>query len=359
MSVVCYRDPDYAGPSLRLSPGFYFGERQLRGTVARSSYDESLDDAITSIRVPARYIVVLYPAGGYSASGARAIIGPQDIPDLTAIGINDKTSAIRVVMYEAASSAVPRDFGVNLYWSQTPGGVPQAVLGQGDYDQTRLNSDEVGAGDFRSLCARSNTIAVLYEKPAFEPDSNSTVLLPGECVSVERLDMSSIQSIRVLFTEEPPKPGAPTWAAGPSPLEAAAAQLGRLSIVHSFPRRNMHFASPVDDLGKQPPIVHSSRPIPAQSAATPAQSAASLLSRPMLFGAAALLAAAIPTATLLRHPSLAYAAAGQLALVLLVIALLPGINGAMQKYSPPVQEARSVPSAPAGTQRLSRSHYAE
>ena len=172
MPVILYRDANYAGSSIRLQPGFYSGRDELQGGTRGSSYEEDLSNEISSIRVDAGYIAVLYAGLSASASGggARTIVGPSEIPDLSAVGMNDKTSAVQVYMFEEASSALPRDFGVSLhnttYGASSAGShrVGGIHIGQGSYDRTRLDSDEVkiGSSGVRGLCVGPNTLAILY-----------------------------------------------------------------------------------------------------------------------------------------------------------------------------------------------------
>lgn len=235
MPVILYRDANFAGPIVRLQPGFYSGRRDLEGAVRGSSTGEDLDNQISSIRVDNGYIAVLF--GGYSASasgGARTLIGPTDVPDLAAVGMDDKTSAVQVLMFEPFSSAVPRDFGVTLY-SDTYKSGTQVHIGQGSFDRARLDSDEIKLGPrgVQSLCVGPNTIAVLYEGNTFESTLDSVVVGPGTCVpDVEQLGMIGssgvprISSIRVLYAAATPSGGHASVSTGLSPWERAMATLG-------------------------------------------------------------------------------------------------------------------------------------
>ena len=241
MPVILYRDPNYEGPSIRLQPGFYSGRRDLEGKVRGSSYGEDLDDKISSVRVDAGYVAVLYsghaPTPGGLAGGARTLIGPTEIPDLGAVGMDDNTSSVRVLMYEPFRSAIPRDFGVTLFNHSYPVGPGGGIqIGQGNYDRARLDSDEVDINPdgIKSLCVGMGTIAVLYEGNSFESTLNSTVVLPGECVQDTRdLRMSStgtgpgINSIRVLYAAVGDGPS-DTVSVGESPASRAVSTLGSL-----------------------------------------------------------------------------------------------------------------------------------
>lgn len=236
MPVVLYKDKNFNGPNLRLQPGFYSGRRDLEGTTRGSSSGEDLNNQISSIRVDNGYIAVIYsgmsPTPGGLAGGARALIGPAEIPDLGAVGMDDKTSSIRVLMFEPFRSATPRDFGVTLYHHAHPrpggGGIH---IGQGNFDKNRLQSDEVkvNSGGVRAMCVGPSTIAVLYEGSNFETTLNSTVVLPGECIAdISDLKLSStgddsgINSIRVLYAAE----SGNSVAIGETPFQRAVSTLG-------------------------------------------------------------------------------------------------------------------------------------
>lgn len=244
MPVILYRDKNYGGPSLRLQPGFYSGRRDLQGTTRGSSYGEDIDDEISSIRVDNGYIAVLYnshsPTPGGLAGGARTLVGPTSIPDLSTVGMDDNTSSVRVLMYEPFVSAVPRDFGVTLFNHNYPVGRGGGIqIGQGDYDRSRLDSDEVDINPdgVKALCVGPGTIAILYEGNNFESTLNSTVVLPNECVQdTYDLRMSStgtgsgINSIRVLYAALPEQSSAgssTTVSTGEDVMSRAASTLGR------------------------------------------------------------------------------------------------------------------------------------
>lgn len=245
MPGTLYRDANFEGPFLKLQPGFFSGERDLRGGTRGSSQDENLDNKISSVRVDKGYIAVLH--GGYSASansGSRVLIGPTDVPNLAAVGMDDKTSSIRVLTYQPYLSAVPRDFGVTLSESiGSPGGLGIRI-GQGSYDRARLDSEEVrlrGRGVL-SLCVGSGTIAVLHEGGDFESTQNSVLVLPNTCVEdIGNLGMmgddgnSKVNSIQVLYAST----GEPTGVvSGETPLQRAVRTLG--TSVGSQPSQDRH-----------------------------------------------------------------------------------------------------------------------
>ena len=237
MPVILYKDANYEGAYLRLQPGFYAGQRDLEGATQGSSYGEPLNREVSSIRVDDGYIAVLYGTVSESATGgARTLIGPTEVPDLGAVGMDDKTSAIKVLLYEQWKAAVPRDFGVTLYSSPYKSG-SRVEIGQGDFDRARLDSPEVNLGSNRiqSVCAGSDTIVVLYEGNNFESTMNSIVVTPGGCIEdVATAGMTDsaghpvVGSIRVLYAAskagmDPARPGV---AAGISATERAYATLG-------------------------------------------------------------------------------------------------------------------------------------
>jgi hypothetical protein len=244
MPVILYRDVNFAGPSVRLQPGFFSGRDDLEGKTRGSSYGEDLSDEISSVRVDSGYIAVLYGGFGPSASGggARTLVGPTEIADLGTIGMNDAVSSAEVFMYTNSQSvAVPRDFGVTLYETTRYGSQPWfggIHIGQGDYDRTRLDSDEVkiGAGGIQAVCVGPNTLVILYEGATFDSTLDSVVLGPGQCVSdVQSLGMTSgstskINSVRVLYASVSglgaSDSGLSSIAQGPTPLQRAIDAMG-------------------------------------------------------------------------------------------------------------------------------------
>ena len=232
MPVTLYRDANFEGPFLKLQPGFFSGERDLRGGTRGSSQDENLDNKISSVRVDNGYIAVLY--GGLSASarsGSRVLIGPAEVADLGAVGMDDKTSSIRVVTYQPYVSAVPRDFGVTLSESFGPTPSFGIRIGQGSYDRARLDSEEVrlnGRG-VMSLCVGPSTLAVLHEGGDFESTQNSVLILPNTCVDdVGDIGMlgddgnSKINSIQVLYATV----GEPAVVSGETAMQRAVRTIG-------------------------------------------------------------------------------------------------------------------------------------
>ena len=238
MPVLLYRDKNFEGPVIRLQPGFYSGRKDLEGTTRGSSYGEDLDNEISSVRVDQGYIAVLYGGYGESASsgGARTLVGPTEVADLSVIGMNDKASSIKVILYEPFQAAIPRDFGVTLFNNvhQARPGSSGIHLGQGDFDRTRLDSDEVllGSSGVQSLCVGPNTIAVLYEGATFDSTLDSVLIGPNTCVQdvadigMEQGGGSKVNSIRVLYAAVPTAAGTPTSvASGLSTWERAMQSL--------------------------------------------------------------------------------------------------------------------------------------
>lgn len=206
MPVYLYKDKNFQGPVVRLQPGFYSG-RRLEGTVRNSSYGEDLNNEISSVRVDRGYVAVLYNSlSDTASSGARTLVGPTEVPDLDAIGINDSTSYVSVFMYDDSSPAIPRDFGVTLYSGVGRTGM-QTHIGQGAFDRDRLDSDEVDVPRIQSLCVGKNTLVILYEGKNFESTLDSVAIAGEKCVNdVDSIGMygdnmtEKIGSIRVLYS---------------------------------------------------------------------------------------------------------------------------------------------------------------
>jgi len=205
--VIVYKDLDFHGPNARLQPGTYRG-RELQGTRANSSISEDLDNNISSIRVDPGYIAVLFGSYAPSISGkARVVIGPEDISDLGTIGLSDQISSISVYTHQPHVSSHPRDFGAKIY-SQTYKGGRSVSLGQGLYNRTRLNSDEVNFRSIgvQSICVGANTLAILYEGGLFENNKNSILIPENTCIDdLTSMGVSDgVNSIQILYTEKPP-----------------------------------------------------------------------------------------------------------------------------------------------------------
>lgn len=271
MPVILYRDANFGGPVVRLQPGFHTGRRALEGAVRGSNSGEDLSNAVSSVRVDDRYVAVLYNSATDSASsGARTLVGPAEIPDLNAVGMDDKTSAVQVFMYEPYLAAVPRDFGVTLYSAVGLSGVATR-LGQGDYDRARLDSDEVKLpGQVQSLCVGNNTLAILYEGNNFESTLDSVAVAGPRCIDdVERIGMygdntsPKIKSIRVLYAAA--HGGA--VAKGLNAFESAVRSLGR-----ELPQRlpGAEYNIPVTDRSAAASRADAAGPVPVARVAAPA-----------------------------------------------------------------------------------------
>ncbi len=237
MPVILYRDTNFEGPAVRLQPGFHSGYRALEGTVRGATNGEDLSREVSSIRVEDRYVAVLY--GGLSdsaSSGARTLVGPTEIPDLGAVGMDDKTASVQVYLYSPYLAAVPRDFGVKLYSSTNLMGM-KTELGQGDYNRARLESDEVNMrSPVQSLCVGNNTLVILYSGGSFESTEDSVAIAGPRCIAdVDSIGMygdnitPKIRSVRILYTAVADT-NAPSISRGLSAGERATRTLGTASL---------------------------------------------------------------------------------------------------------------------------------
>jgi hypothetical protein len=221
MSVSIYRDTNYQGPFARIRPGFYSGQ-DLRGFRNQSAYGagEDLDNAISSIRVGPNTIVALYGGQSPSASaGSRVLVGPYDVPDLGALGMGDKTSAIQVLPYKGYDSGIPRTGGAVLY-NGYEGLGKSSVLEQGDYNAARLASEEVKFPNnrLRSLRVSANVIAILYDGPDFDTSMDAVVVVgPTMVGDLDRIGLlDRVSSVRVMYTDPFDTPARPTANLGTS-----------------------------------------------------------------------------------------------------------------------------------------------
>lgn len=242
MAVVLYRDINYEGPAARLAPGVHTSSGcdlhpetcSFQGKGRATSYGENLDNKVSSLRVPAGFVVALYR--GYSElhpGDGRTFIGPVEVPDLSVYGFDDKTSAARVARYDPHGVTAG---GATLYSQQYARG-QEMKLPQGDYDQARLSSDESSViFEPLSVCVAPGALAVLYAGPNFEL-SQPSVLVGGEnrrtCVEdlVSLMGVSGLKpkSVRVLAAVGGlPPPAAPA-------LQPAQASGGWTSLLENPP----------------------------------------------------------------------------------------------------------------------------
>ena len=221
MSVIVYRDTDYQGPFARIRPGFYTGQ-DLRGFRNKSVYGsgEDLNNAISSIRVEGNTIVALYGSHAPSASsGSRVIVGPTEVPDLSAFGINDKVSSIQVISFREYNSGIPRTGGAILYSGYTGQG-GQTLLERGDYNSARLSSEEIKFPDkqIRSVRVSENVIAILYAGPNFDTTLDAVVVVgPTMVDSLDSIGIiDRVSSVKVMYTDPYDTPGRPKTTLGSS-----------------------------------------------------------------------------------------------------------------------------------------------
>ena len=219
MSITVYRDTNYQGPFARIRPGFFSGQ-DLRGFRNQSAYGagEDLDNAISSIRVGPNTIAALY--GGLSSSasaGARALVGPYEVPDLGALRMDDKISAIQVLSFKEYGSGIPRTGGAVLY-SGYEGTGKSSVLEQGEYNAARLASEEVKFPDnrLRSLRVSANVIVILYDGPDFDTSMDAVVVVGPTMVSdLGRIGfIDRVSSVRVVYTDPYDTPARPSATLG-------------------------------------------------------------------------------------------------------------------------------------------------
>lgn len=260
MAVTVYRDTNYQGPFARIRPGFFSGQ-DLRGFRNQSAYGagEDLDNAISSIRVGPNTIAALYGGQSPSASaGARVLVGPYEVPDLGALGMDDKISAIQVLSFKGYDSGIPRTGGAVLY-SGYEGQGKNSVLEQGDYSAARLASEEVKFPNnrLRSLRVSANVIAILYDGPDFDTSMDAVVVVgPTMVGDLDRIGLiDRVSSVRILYTDPYDTPARPSTALGTPRAYFPGGDAG-----HSGP------AQP------QPPGAPSRRPAPRQAPAAPAAS---------------------------------------------------------------------------------------
>lgn len=90
--VVVYTDNNFGGKSRELLVGNYPIDKLTSGANAIA------DNSISSIDVPAGYVVILYDGPNFDTNlKSISIIGPARIPDLSVYGIDNATSSIKIV----------------------------------------------------------------------------------------------------------------------------------------------------------------------------------------------------------------------------------------------------------------------
>jgi len=231
MSATVYKNVNYQGVYAQLRPGFYSG-RDLVGCPHQSTSCEDLDNAINSIRVDPNVIVAFADSHAISASGggARVLIGPAEVSDLTALGMSNRISSVLVVPFRAYDSAIPApDGGVTLYDSYSMTG-RRSLLRRGDYPPARLTSEEVKlpGPQVTSLSVAAGVIVVLYSGPNFETTADAVMVVgPTVVEDLDRVGMSGrVRSIRVLYSDPFDVPGRPTLGLGSARAYTPGGALG-------------------------------------------------------------------------------------------------------------------------------------
>ena len=231
MSATVYKNVNHQGIYAQLRPGFYSG-RDLVGCPHQSTSCEDLDNAINSIRVDPNVIVAFADSHAISASGggARVLIGPAEVSDLTALGMSNRISSVLVVPFRAYDSAIPApDGGVTLYDSYSMTG-RRSLLRRGDYPPARLTSEEVKlpGPQVTSLAVAAGVIVVLYSGPNFETTADAVMVVgPTVVEDLDRVGMSGrVRSIRVLYSDPFDVPGRPTLGLGSARAYTPGGPLG-------------------------------------------------------------------------------------------------------------------------------------
>jgi len=204
MAVTIYKDVGFNGLYAHMEPGTYSGQ-QIRGYNNQSPYEsgEFLDNEINSIRVKSGTIAVINSGYSQSATDGRVIIGPKDISDLSSIGMSNKISSIQIVNYRRYDSSSVRGGNVFLYSDYNMGG-RRSILGNGDYNKTRLQSKEVSGFDqIRSISVDAYMIAILYSGNNFEEDLDATIVIgPSSDGDLSRVGIiDRVNSIRVYYVD--------------------------------------------------------------------------------------------------------------------------------------------------------------
>lgn len=220
MSVTVYKNVSFEGVFAQLGPGFYSG-KDLAGCPHQSTSCEDLDNAINSLRVDPNIVVAFADGHSISASGggARVLIGPAEVSDLTALGMSNRISSVLVVPYRAYDSAIPAPGGgVTLYDSFSLTG-RRSSLRRGEYSKARLASEEVKmpGKDVVSVEVAAHVLAILYNGDNFETTMDAVMVVgPTLVEDLERLGMSGrVNSIRVLYSDpfDVPRPSLPLGSA--------------------------------------------------------------------------------------------------------------------------------------------------
>jgi hypothetical protein len=231
MSVAVYKDIDFQGVFAQLGPGLYAG-KDLVGCPHQSTSCEDLDNAINSIRVDQNIVVCFADSQAISASGggARVLIGPAEVSDLTALGMSNRISSVLVVPYRSYDSAIPSpNGGVVIYDSYGATG-RHSSLRRGDYTSSRLTSEEVklAGKNIVSLSVQAHVVAVLYAGDNFETTLDAVMVVgPTVVEDLDRLGMSGrVGSIRVIYSDPYDVPGRPTIPLGSARAYTPGGALG-------------------------------------------------------------------------------------------------------------------------------------
>ena len=199
MSVTYYKNKHFNGVFGKIGPGYYYGQG-LAGCGNMSSQCEDLSRNISSLRIDENIIVALGDSVTARA-GVRVLMGPMEIPDVSAIKMEGKVVSVYVAEY---SPDVLSNVGATIFNNGR-----NAFLSRGDYNSNRLASEEVKipADKITSISVMPNSIVVLSASEVFKPDALSVMLVGPTEANLDSSAFSTIygkiRAIRVISGRQP------------------------------------------------------------------------------------------------------------------------------------------------------------
>ena len=196
MSVTYYKHKHFNGVFGKIGPGFYYGQG-LAGCGNMSSQCEDLSRNISSLRIDDNIIVALGDSVTARA-GVRVLMGPMEVPDVSAIRMDGKVVSAFVVEYGTLLVS-GRQVGATIFNNGR-----RAFLSRGDYNSNRLASEEVKipSDKITSISVLDNTIVVLSASESFRPDALAVMLVGPTEANLDGSAFSTIhgniRAIRVL-----------------------------------------------------------------------------------------------------------------------------------------------------------------
>ncbi len=208
MSVIIYEGVNFSGGSIQLTPGDF--DRQYLDNAATNTNGTTFYRNISSMRISPNTLVMVSDSSSISSDTTRVLIGPQDISNLGALGLDDKIASLKVRTYK--ESYFPQYGTVDVYDQPNFSGRFKKLT-PGDYPLSRLTSPELGLGGISdnmiaSLVVPQGYVAILYDGPNFDPSLKSTFIIgPANIAYLSDYGMQDkVSSMKIVSVDMPMSP---------------------------------------------------------------------------------------------------------------------------------------------------------